>query len=83
MSLADELLADLDEVGEEVNEEEMMQDEEIMDAATEQLEDLAKMADKSVRAVAKLGESKEVRTKRNRRDCTLLNHSHSLSPLVQ
>ena len=66
MSLADELLADLDEVGEEVNEEELMHDEEIMDAATEQLEDLAKMADKSVRGVAKLSESKEVRTNRTK-----------------
>ena len=66
MSLADELLADLEEVGGE--EEDMVQQEgdEIMDAAAEQLEDLAKMADKSVRAVAKLGESKEVSGSRKR-----------------
>ena len=59
MSLADELLADLEEVGEDDDQQHELGDE-IMDAAAEQLEDLAKMADKSVRAVAKLGESREV-----------------------
>ena len=54
MSLSDELLADLEEVGEDQQHE----GDEIMDAAAEQLQDLAKMADK--RAVAKLGESREV-----------------------
>ena len=58
MSLADELLADLEEVGED--DDQQHEGDEIMDAAAEQLEDLAKMADKSVRAVAKLGESREV-----------------------
>ena len=58
MSLADELLADLEEVGED--DDQQHEGDEIMDAAVEQLEDLAKMADKSVRAVAKLGESREV-----------------------
>lgn len=66
MSLAEELLADLDEVGDELNEEELLQDnEEIMDAAAEELEDLVKMADKSVKAVAKLRDSKQVRKYNN------------------
>ena len=46
MSLADELLADLEEVGED--DDQQHEGDEIMDAAAEQLEDLAKMADKSV-----------------------------------
>ena len=60
MSLADELLAELEEVGEDDDQQHELGDE-IIDAAAEQLEDLAKMADKSVRVVAaKLGESREV-----------------------
>lgn len=57
MSLADELLADLVDDGAEANEEEI--EDDIMDAA-EQLEDLAKLADKTVRAVAKLRGSDQV-----------------------
>lgn len=58
MSLAEELLADLDEVGGEVEEEEY-DEEEIMEA-DQQLEDLLKMADQSVKAVAKLNDSQKV-----------------------
>ena len=58
MSLAEELLADLDEVGGEVEDEEY-NEEEIMEA-DKQLEDLLKMADQSVKAVAKLNDSVKV-----------------------
>lgn len=58
MSLAEELLADLDEVGGEVEDEEY-DEEEIMEA-DQQLEDLLKMADQSVKAVAKLNDSEKV-----------------------
>ncbi len=58
MSLAEELLADLDEIGGEVEDEEY-NEEEIMEA-DKQLEDLLKMADQSVKAVAKLNDSERV-----------------------
>ena len=58
MSLAEELLADLDEVGGEVEDEDY-KEEDIMEA-DQQLEDLLKKADQSVKAVAKLNDSEEV-----------------------
>ena len=58
MSLAEELLADLDEMGGEMEDEEY-NEEDIMEA-DQQLEDLLKMADQSVKAVAKLNDSEQV-----------------------
>lgn len=55
MSLAEELLADLYEVGGELDDEDV-KEEEIMEA-DQQLEELVKQADQSVKAVAKLNDS--------------------------
>ena len=74
MSLADELLADLVDDGDEVNEEENEGDD-IMDAA-EQLEDLAKLADKTVKAFAKLRDSEEVCR------CSVYNSRHAFTPII-
>ena len=58
MSLAEELLADLYEVGGELDDEDV-KEEEIMEA-DQQLEELVKQADQSVKAVAKLNDSEMV-----------------------
>ena len=61
MSLAEELLADLYEVGGEFDDEDVKDvgEEEIMEA-DQQLEELVKQADQSVKAVAKLNDSEMV-----------------------
>ena len=58
MSLAEELLADLDDI-EDANDELAAGDDNIMDA-TEQLEELAKKMDGSIHSIAQLNASDEV-----------------------
>ena len=58
MSLAEELLADLDDI-EDANDELAAGDDNIMDAA-EQLEELARKMDGSIHSIAKLNASDEV-----------------------
>ena len=61
MSLAEELLADLYEVGGELYDEDVKDvDEEGIMEADQQLEELVKQADQSVKAVAKLNDSEMV-----------------------
>ena len=59
MSLADELLADLDEVGAERDETEQWQNEDEMEVANEAQGGEA-ISDKSVKSITKLLDSKEV-----------------------
>jgi len=61
MSLADELLADLDEIGDEADEENEAQNENEIMEAMEGLDSLAEEPNLSIRAVAKLADSEEVR----------------------
>ena len=60
MSLADELLADLDEVGNERDEVEQWQNEDEMEVPNEAQGGEA-VSDKSVKTMAKLLDSREVR----------------------
>jgi len=60
MSLADELLADLDEIGDEADEENEAQNENEIMEAMEGLDSLAEEPNLSIRAVAKLADSEEL-----------------------
>jgi len=59
MSLADELLADLDEVGAERDEDEQWQNEDEMEVANE-IQGSETISDKSIKSITKLLDSKEV-----------------------
>ena len=59
MSLADELLADLDEVGADRDEAEQWQNEDEMEVANE-IQGGEIVSDKSVKSITKLLDSKEV-----------------------